>query len=520
MKLSSRLLFLSWMICASALGAAEKNFTFRLQGEPETLDWNRAHTPIETHLMVNLMEGLVSVDSTLKPQPALAKSWKISQDRKTYTFELRKNLKWSDGTPLTAQDFVTSWQRLLQPQTAAAYAYFLFDISGAEDFNRGKITDFSHVGIRALNALTLEVRLRTPIAHWIYIPSYWVTFPLRKDLLEKYGDYWTQPGKMVTCGPYVLSSYQLNAKIVLKPNPHYYAKPSQLDSVIGLIVADDNTALQLYQTGKLDFLTDFPVLDGKGMKSNPNFHAFPYLKTAYLGFGLAGSLKNNPMQNLHLRRAIAMGINRAPLGDLLQGGQTPGSSFVPPPMKGYAPNLGLAFNPEQAKAELKLSGISLTQPLELLLLNWEKSITVGQYLQQQLKTNLGIALTLTPFDNKTYRAQLDLHRYPLFLASWSADYPDADNFMSIFMSDSGNNRPGWHHPQYDERVLAARHRSPSPLRDQSYLALQKLLLEQEAVIVPLYYEPNIALVNPRVHGLKLNPLNYLDLRGVELFEQK
>jgi oligopeptide transport system substrate-binding protein len=238
----------------------DKILNVRLLGEPETLDWNRAHTTVETFILTNMMDGLVQFDSNMQIAPALASSWKMSGDGKTYTFKLRPGVKWSDGVPLKAKDFVYSWKRLLNPATAAAYAYFLFDVQGAEAFNKGTIKDFSKVAVKALNDQTLQVKLSHPVPYWIQIPTFWVTFPLRQDVVEKYGTVtnsnWTEPGKMVTLGPYTLSEHEFDNKIVLKANPTYYTAKGNLDSIDFLVVRDDSTALNLYESGRIDFLTD------------------------------------------------------------------------------------------------------------------------------------------------------------------------------------------------------------------------------------------------------------------------
>ncbi|MGK5082476.1 peptide ABC transporter substrate-binding protein [Bdellovibrionota bacterium FG-1] len=493
---------------------SSKIFTLRIQGEPETLDWNKAHTPIETYILMNLMEGLITYDSSLKPIPSLAQSWTISPDGRTYTFKLRAGVKWSDGVLLRAQDFVYSWKRLLSPMTAASYAYFLFDIEGAEYFNKGAIHDFNQVGVKAIDDLTLQVKLTRPVAHWIHIPTFWVTFPLREDVIEKFGAAWDTPGRMVNLGPYSLVTHDYDSKIVLKANPLYWGTRGNIDQVVCQIVKDDSTALSLYESGKLDFLTDISTLDLRRLAGRPELKTFPYLKTGYLGFVTT----KYPLTNLKVRKAIAMAIDKAKLGDILHGGQKLAGSLVPPQMLGHQPSFGLPFDVIRAKAELRTSGLDLSKPLaiELLLPNWDKQLTLAQFMQNELKKNLGIKVTLQPFDNKTFRAQLDLRTFPLFEASWSADYPDPDNFLSVFLGSSGNNRTNWKSEKFDELVISARNHMDIKERAKLYLAAQKMLIEDEAIIVPLYYEPNMALVRARVKNLELNPLNYLLLRKVLL----
>lgn len=503
------LLLVFWANCAFA---ADRVFNFRLLSEPETLDWNKAHTPMETYILVNLMEGLVRLNEKLQPIPALAQSWKVSPDGKVYTFKIRPGVKWSDGVTLKAQDFVYSWKRVLTRQTAAPNAYFLFDIEGAKTFHQGELKDFSQVGIHALDDLTLQIKLSQPVAHWIHIPSYWVTFPLREDVVAKNGSAWTAPGKMVTLGPYTLASHELESKIVMKANTNYYGHRGNIDQAVGVIVADDTTALHLYDSGKLDFVSDLPFLDLEKLQTRKDLKTFPYLKTVYLGFVVS----KKPNDNLHLRKAISLGINRTKFGDLLHGGQQQASSFVPAPLQGYSKNLGISYQLKQAEAELKAAQIDLSQPIDMVMLNWGKTLMVGQFIQQELKKNLGLNINLQPFDNKAFRTQIDMKNYPQFLLSWSADFPDPDNFLSLFLSDSGNNRSGWKNQEYDQKVLAARYERNPKKRLQTYTEAQKILLEKDVVILPLYYEPIKALVNSRASEVHLNALNYLDLRDTIL----
>jgi oligopeptide transport system substrate-binding protein len=505
-------------VSAAPGGAATvgKTFTFRLPGEPETLDWNRAHTQMETTLLMNLMEGLVAFDQNLKVVPLLAKSWTRSDDGRTYTFRLRTDVKWSDGVPLKAKDFVFSWRRLLSPVTAASYAYLLFDIEGAEYFYQGKIKDFDDVGIKAPDDHTLVIKLARPVAHWLQIPTFWVTFPLRADVVEKHGEGWAKPGRMVTLGPFTLESYEMDAKVVLKANPTYAGTKGNVDQVVALIVKDDATALTLFESGKFDFLVDISTLDLPRFRGKPELVSYNYLKTGYLGF----ATNRYPVSNRNVRRAISMAIDKSKIGDVLQGGQKAAGTFVPPGIAAHQTKFGLPFDPEKARAELKLSGLTQDPTkklkLELLCPNWDKVMTLAQFIQGELKKNLGIEVSLAPFDHKTFREQLDLKTYPLFTGTWAADFPDPDNFLSVFLSFSGNNRTSWKQEKFDDRVLEARNILEVKAREKAYLDTQKTLIEDEAVIVPLYYEPINALVRTKVKGLQVNPLNYLYLKHVRI----
>lgn len=493
-----------------------KTFTLRLPGEPETLDWNIAHTMVETYVLMNLMEGLVSFEQGLKISPALASSWTVSPDGKIYTFKIRPNVKWSDGVPLRAQDFVYSWKRLLSPLTAASYAYFLFDIAGAEEFNRGTNKDFEKVGIKALDELTLQVTLARPVAYWIYIPGFWVTFPLRQDVVEKHGNAWAKPGRMITLGPYNLESYEPDAKVVLRANPNYFGKKGNVEKVVALVVKDSSTAMNLYEAGKLDLLTDLATLDMKRSLGRHDLKTFPYLKAVYLGINVS----KFPVNQLKVRRAIAMAIDKSKIGEILWGGQQKASTFVPPGLLGHSSNVGLSYDPKKAREELASAGIPVGQPLslEIIVPNWDKTITLCQYVQAELKKNLGIDVIVQPFDHKTFRAQLDLKIYHAFIISWGADYPDPDNFVSVFLTNSGNNRTSWGNPEYDQLVFQARTLLDEKKRTANYLKAQKILEEDGAAVIPLFYEPNRALVKPRVQGLEINPLNMLLIKKINVLQ--
>lgn len=487
-----------------------QTFTFRLPGDPETLDWNRAHTSVETWLLTNLMEGLVSHDTKMNVTPALAESWTRSPDGKTYTFKLRAGVKWSDGVPLKAQDFLYSWKRLLSPGTAASYAYILFDIEGAEEFYQGKITDFSKVGIQIPDETTIVIKLSKPVAHFIHIPTFWVTFPLRQDVVEKFGTSWSKPGRMVTLGPFELSSYDLDTKIVLTANPNYYGEHGNVREAVGLIVKEDSTALTLYETGRLDFLTDIATVDLKRLDGRTDLQKFPYLKTGYLGF----VVDQFPVSSAHLRRAIAMAIDKSKFSDFLHGGQRATGSLIPDGMFAYNRSIGLKFDSAAAKLELAKSGVKPGTKVELISTNWEKNLTISQFIQAEVKKNIGIEIAIRSFDHKTFRAQLELYSFPIFLLSWSADYPDPDNFLSVFLSMAGNNRTKWKNSEYDAKVLLGRYNQNKKAREKLYNEAQKLLVEEEMAIIPLYNEPILALVNPRVTNIRINALNYLQMKSI------
>lgn len=492
----------------------KETFVYRLTGEPETLDWNKASGNVETNLITNLMEGLVGYDSQMRIVPKLARSWEISPDGKVYTFHLRPGVQWSDGVPLRAQDFVFSWQRLLSPLTGAPYAYLLQDIQGADAFRQGKNPEFASVGVRALNDSTLQVQLERPVAHWLNIPTFWVTFPMRKDVVELAGNSWARPGQIVTLGPYSWISHDIQSKLVFRANPRYWGQRGNVQEVVARIIRDDAEALRLYESGRLDFLAGLTSVDSERLRKRRDFRSFPALKTGYLGF----TVKQYPVSDVHFRRGLAQAIDRSGIRKILAAGHLPAHSFIPPGVPSFDPNGGLLFDPVAARKEIRLAGLDPSAPLqlELLVLGWEQQLLVGQFVQNEWKRNLGLDVSLKVLDRKDFRAQMEMGNQSLFIGIWAADYPDPENFFSVFLKDSGNNRARWSQARYDELIHSARSSKNPTFRNRAYREAHELLLRDEVVLVPLYHEANLGLVKSRVRGLRVSPLSVLEIREIQL----
>ncbi|MFN7684866.1 MAG: peptide ABC transporter substrate-binding protein [Oligoflexia bacterium] len=492
-------------------------FRFRLAGDPETLDWNRAHTAEDAFLMLNLMEGLMELDDRLKPQPRLAERYSVSRDGKTLTFTLRAGVQWQDGVLLRAQDFEYSWKRLLSPVTAASYAYLLFDVQGAREFHAGTLKDFSKVGIRALDERRLEVQLKSPSAQWIFATTFWPLFPVRKDAVERHGDAWATPGKMLTLGPYVLASRELGSKIVLEANPKYWGSRGNIARVEAVVTPDAKLASALFDSGMLDVMKDPPSVELKRLDKSRELYFFSSLATHYLGF----AIPRHPASQPALRRAIAHAIDRKELMRVLGEKGTPAGGFIPPGLAGYRASGGLEFDPIRARSLLRMSGVlssNLTSrwAIDLLIQASDRNRVMAESIQSQLKKNLGIDVTIQEFENKAFREQLDLKAYPMFLLQWAADYPEAENFLSVFLPDSGNNRTGWSQAGYLKLMEGARTASQSKERVKQYEAADRMLVDQEAVLVPLFYGSTAARVSQRSRGVKFNPMGFLYLRDVSV----
>ncbi len=506
-------LLLSLTLMLVSVSSYSATFKFRLLAEPTTFDWHLASTLVETPIMMNLMEGLMEVDPTLKAKPNLAEKLSVSKDQKVYTFTIRKGVKWSDGVPLKAQDFVEGWKRLLMPSVAAPYAYLLYDVVGAEDFSKKKSSDFSKVGIVAKDDTTLIVTLKRPVAYFTYLASFWPLFPFRKDLYDRDGPQWLKPGKLVTVGPYTLESYQMQSKIVMKANPHYWRKTGNVTEVDALIIKDSSTAVNVFKSGGIHMMQDFSPDDLKLVRPMPEFKTFPYLRTHYVAFRVQGTIA----QNRDLRLAIASAINRKPIPAILNGSQTGATSFIPPKVVGYDPKMGVPFDVEKAKEYLKSSGFDpKTIKLEMVARNSDRPQIMAQYIQSELKKNLGINLQIQLFDYKVFRNEIATTDFPMMLMVWAADYPDGDSFMGLFESNTGNNFTHFSSSKFDDDIQKAREDWNTLKRDRLYKDAQEILIGKEAAIIPLFYEENEALVTKTVKGFFINPIGYFFIKDISM----
>ncbi len=487
-------------------------FKFRLLAEPASFDWHQATTAVETPLMMNLMEGLTEIDKNLKPVPCAAEKVDISKDQKTYTFTIRKGVKWSDGVPLKAQDFVEGWKRLLDPATAAPYAYLAFDLVGAEEFNKKKTTDFATVGVTAKNDMTLVVTLKKPVAYFQYLVGFWPMFPVRKDLIDKFGAQWATAGKMQTIGAYNLDSYQKQNKIVMKANPFYWRKIGNVTEAVAQIIKDSSTAMNVFKAGGIQMMQDFSPDDLKMARPMPEYKTFPYLKTYYLAFRVKGSVA----ENVNFRQAIAHAIDRNYLLSILNGSQKMATSFIPPRVVGYDPKLSVPFDVKLAKEYLKKSGVDPNQEIVIAAANSDRPRIVCQDIQSDLKKNLGLNVQIQLVENRIFRNELLTHNHPLMLMRWAGDYPDGDSFLGLFETGTGNNMTHFSNDKFDENMKKAREDWNTLKRDKLYKEAQEVLQLKEAAIVPLYYEENETLVSKSVKGFYLNPIGYFFIKELTL----
>jgi oligopeptide transport system substrate-binding protein len=490
---------------------------FNLANEPPSLDWSITTDNASIRVLTNLMEGLTRFDEKLRPVPGLAQSWEVLDEGRRYLFHLNPKARWTDGKPVVAEEFVYSWRRLLDPKNAAEYAYFIYMVKNAEAINSGKM-DPKELGIRALDDRTLEVELSTPMVFFPMITTFMVTYPMRRDVVEKFGDNWTEPGNIVTCGPYRMTEWEHEYKLVLERNPLYHGERPGLDRIVFYMVQELSTALSLYQTGGIDALDPMPPPSIPSYEGNPEYVNFPYFATYYYGFNTS----KPPMDNPKVRAALASAIDRRELPKILKGHQIPVTTLIPFGMEGYRPELGYDFNPERARrllAEAGYPGGKGMQPIEIGYNTEESHRMIAEFVQQEWRRNLGITVELRNMEWKVYLKELQNDPPHVWRLGWIMDYPDPDSMMTVFLGNSGNNHTRWKSKEYDDLVLRAQVERDPAARRALYDRAQSLLCREVTAIVPLYSYTINSLVKPWVRDYPENGLDLLDFRRTRIVEK-
>jgi oligopeptide transport system substrate-binding protein len=479
--------------------APARELRINLETEPPTLDWNLATDGVSIIAIEQLMRGLTRLGPDLRPEPDLAERWDVSSDGRTYTFHLRPGVVWSDGVPLRAQHFVDSWQRLLDPATAAEYAYFLFGVKNARAYNAGRLSDFSAVGVHATDDATLVVELDAPLVYFPAVVNFMVTFPLRRDLVARFGERWTDPGKLVTLGPFVLEEWRHEYRLVLRANESYWAGRPPLDRIKAYMVQEGSTALVLFEQGLLD-LVRIPALEIRRYEKRPEYLRRPLLRGYYYGF----NVKKPPFDDVRVRRAFALAIDRAQFPELLRGGEQPWSSWIPPGMPDANAQIGLRFDPERARSLLREAGVDPARlpPVRIVYNSDQTHKLVAEKVQAFWRDNLGVRVELVNREWKVFLRELATDPPEVFRLGWGADFPDPDNFMNLFTSYSENNHTGWVNPRYDELVQRAAREPDTEERQRLYDEAQRILCEEDVPIVPLFVAAANFAVKPRVHGFR------------------
>jgi oligopeptide transport system substrate-binding protein len=590
-----RVLFFAGMICVGLAAVAwavlrvqlpPADFTFVNETEVKSLDPHLVTGHPEHRVLSSVFEGLTRLDpKTCAPQPGAAASWDISDDKRTYTFHLRRDGRWSNGELLTAHDFVYSYQRFLNPLTAAEYAYQAWYIKnakryssgasgispgdrvevemhdppeGALPFARGKINygtlasvsgegdsrifvvnvdgvnrtysvnatspssgirpckqvllDFREVGVRAIDDYTLETTLENPTPYWLGLVAYHATLPVNKRCLETHGKpAWTQPENMVSNGAYRVAFRRIRDRIRLEKSDTYWDRDNvKLDVIDALAIDSQVTMFNLYETGKVDWIVDPPVIARREMlkpeSRRPDFDPQPQLSTYYYLI----NTKLKPLDDVRVRRALAMAIDREEITrTALGGGEMSAFTLVPPGMPGYE---SIPFGKENVAEARRLlaeagypDGRGIPK-LEILYNTHEAHQTIAQLIRKQWERNLGILAATRNEEWGSYQTSIRRFQFSVARRAWVGDYLDANTFLGMMVTDGENNNTGWSNAEYDGLIAAAEKETDDEKRLE-LLHRAEQILNDEMPIIPIYYYMSRNMVKPYVREFYNNLLD-------------
>lgn len=508
----------------AATGAEQGILLLGNGAEPKTLDPQRATGVTENRIISSLVEGLVAyhpTDDNL-PEPGVAERWEPNADASQWTFFLRPDALWSNGDPVTADDFVYSYRRMLDPGFTGEYAQMLYVLANAEAYHRGRIGDFTEVGVEALDAGTLRFTLVGPTPYFLNMLKHYSWFPVHPETIEAHGGpldlsgAWTLPEHFVGNGAFVLDEWRPNQYIRVAASPTYWDRQRlRLKEVYFFPVEDDNTEKRMFDSGLLHLTSTVPTNDIPRLKtSRPDIlHIDDYLGTYFFRLNVTRPPLNNPLVRKALnyatdRRAI---VEKVTLGD-----QKPATAYVPPGFEGYTSPVELRHDPALARSSLAQAGFPGGQgfpELRLLFNTSEGHRKVAEALVAMWNDVLGINLQL---ENKEWKVYLDAQThldYDISRSGWIGDYMDPVTFLEMFTTGNGNNDTGWSNPRYDDLISRA-FRSPDEASHFSLLREAEAILLEELPIVPLYWYTRIYLKDPRLKGwepklLDNHPLKYV-----------
>jgi oligopeptide transport system substrate-binding protein len=494
----------------SGIESAYTNKTFLLNNgaEPRSLDHHIVTGMPEHRVIKALMQGLVAEhpETSSKVLPGIAERWERNADSSVWTFYLRE-ATWSNGDPVTADDFVFAYERLLNPEFGAPYVSMLFRIVNAAAYNRGEVTDFSEVGVSAIDERTLRVELDGPTPYLLLMLTHYTWFPIHRPTIEAFNAQqerdtgWTQPGSYVGNGPFLLEEWKPNQRIVVRKNPRFWDAASvDLEAIHFFPVQDRQTENRMFQTGQLH-KTDgvpFTLRDKYRAAGDPALREDPMFATGYLGLNQA----NPALRDVRVRKALSLALDRTLVIDRVTKNGQAAQGFVPPGIEGYDSATSLAYDPDKARALLAEAGFpngAGFPELEFKIANADTSRTFAEVVQEMWRNELNIDVQILNKEWQVLIAEMDSGDFDIFLLSWIGDYLDPATFLKIMRTGDGNNRTGYGNAAFDA-LLEEANQQTSLERRYALLEQAERILMEDLPILPMSWARNMYLLHPSVEG--------------------
>lgn len=498
---------------AGAQLAEQQQIVRHIKDEPASLDPLKAVGLPEIQVIRDLFEGLTNQDAQGKIVPGVAQSWS-SSDNKTWVFTLRNNARWSNGDQVTAQDFVSSWQRLVAPENSSPFAWFagLSGIENAAAITKGEMTP-DKLGVVAQGKTQLKVTLDRPVPWFPALVANVALFPVPQKTIAQEGDSWTAPGKLVGNGAYQLSERVVNEKIVLIRNPDYWDDAhSVLTKVTFVPINEESSATKRYRANDVDITESFPKnMYAMLKKTLPGEVYTPdQLGTYYYAF----NTQKGPTADVRVRKALSWSIDRKVIAEKVLGtGEKPAWHFTPDVTAGFKPLPTFMQQHDQntlnaqAKALLAAAGYGPTKPLKLKLLynTSESHKKIAIAVASMWKKNLGVDVTLENQEWKTYIDSRNSGNFDVIRASWVGDYNEPSTFLNLLTSGNSSNISRFSNADYDAAIAKASKETNDQARNSDYNRAEQILAEQTP-IAPIYQYTNGRLIKPWVKGYPItNP---------------
>ena len=486
------------------------------RNEPGNLDPARATLPDDFFIIRALGEGLVSpAPHGGPPRPAAAERWDTSADGLTYTFHLRRNATWSNGEPVTAQDFVSSYRRVLTPATAAPKAALFFLVRGAEDFYRGRLAAFAQVGFRAPDEHTLIVTLARPAAHFLAYAASGPWIPVNPRIVARHGRNWTRPEHHVGNGPFTLAEWRPGQRIVVQKRAGYWdAGAVKVDAIHFLAFDNGDAEDRAYRAGQLDVTMAVPYTKLAGYAAaqpSPLQHS-PLHETRYLAFNTT----RPPLNDVRVRRALALTLDRSALvNQVLQGGLTVARHYVPPGLGGFTPIARLAEDAAEARRLLNEAGYPGGAGFPVLELTGWTQTTVLEAVQAMWKKQLGLSVRIAVREARVHLAALQQGDYDIGFMTAIPDVADPADLLKDLHSGAPANYPQWRDVEFD-RLLTLAGATDAPVERLAFLAAAEARLTMECPVAPLYFNARNYLLQPAVQGWHEDAIWTRDYKQVSL----
>ncbi len=523
---------------ASVEKTVEQTLTFNLGADPKSVDPQLNSATDGGIVINNTFEGLMRTDVSGKAQPAGAESVDVSDDKLTYTFHLRKDAKWSDGKPVTANDYKYAWLRALDPAVASEYSFQLYYIKGGQEYFEGKGKK-EDVGLKVVDDYTFEVTLKAPVAYFMDLVTFYTFMPVRQDMVEQKPEGWAKDPKLaVSNGPFKISEYKMNDKIVLVKNENYReAANVKLDKIIMEMIVDSSTAITAYDSNEIDVLITIPTPEiPKRQVEDPTFSVQPYLGTYYYIF----NVNKAPTNDINVRKALTLAIDREQIvNDVTKAGQQPATGFVPTGLvdsqgndfRATAGDYGISTTAdvEAAKAALnkylKAQGykdVSEMPAVELIYNTSEGHKAVAEAIQEMWKKNLGVKVNLVNQEWAVFQDTRHVGNFEVARGGWIGDYNDPMTFLDLWTSYSGNNDAQWSYKKGDfpenkefDRLIENSKVAQGEARDKDLYTAEKILMDN-LVISPIYYYTAPVMVKDRDKGWERDILGTWYLGNTEI----